>query len=252
MKSAMTSSRGGKPVDRFDSYLRELLDSCTENPAITGLVLMGSTADRSRVDEWSDHDFAVVTSPEHVEELRGDLAWLPRHRHLAASAREHHDGFKAVYDDGAVIEFAVTDLAGLSTFYANDWEVAYGGAPVLSVMESVAAKPVPDSGSAVVFLTALLVGVGRARRGEALSGGASVRGLALEHLLVLLRAEVPDNLDPRRRFEFAHPRLGAELVAAQELPVEECAREMLAIAERELALPPPAVTAVRSRLGWLP
>ena len=237
-------------MDRFTAYLQELVESCTQSPVITGLVLMGSTADRSRVDEWSDHDFAVITAPERVEALRGDLSWLPRHDRLVASVREHHDGFKAVYDDGSVIEFAVTDLAGLATFYANDWEVAYGGPTVLGVMESVAAKPVPDSGSAEVFLTALLVGVGRARRGEVLSGGASVRGLALEHLLVLLRSSVPDNLDPRRRFEFAHPRLGAELIAAQELPVEACARAMLEIAERELPLPAAAVAALRSRLEW--
>ena len=237
-------------MDRFTDYLQELVESCTQSPVITGLVLMGSTADRSRVDEWSDHDFAVITAPERVEALRADLSWLPRHDRLVASVREHHDGFKAVYDDGSVIEFAVTDLAGLATFYANDWEVAYGGPTVLGVMESVAAKPVPDSGSAEVFLTALLVGVGRARRGEVLSGGASVRGLALEHLLVLLRSSVPDNLDPRRRFEFAHPRLGAELIAAQELPVEACARAMLEIAERELPLPAAAVAALRSRLEW--
>ncbi len=237
-------------MDRFTAYLQELVESCTQSPVITGLVLMGSTADRSRGDEWSDHDFAVIAPPERVEALRGDLSWLPRHDRLVASVREHHDGFKAVYDDGSVIEFAVTDLAGLATFYANDWEVAYGGPTVLGVMESVAAKPVPDSGSAEVFLTALLVGVGRARRGEVLSGGASVRGLALEHLLVLLRSSVPDNLDPRRRFEFAHPRLGAELVAAQELPVEACARAMLEIAERELPLPAAAVAALRSRLEW--
>lgn len=237
-------------MTRFDDYLGELLASCEHNPAIEGLVLMGSTADRSRVDEWSDHDFAVITDAAAVEPLRADLSWLPRHEHLVASEREHHDGFKAIYDDGAVIEFAVTDLAGLATFYANDWEVAYGGEAVVGVMRDVAAKPVPASGSAAVFLAALLVGVGRARRGEVLSGGASVRGLALDHLLVQLRSSVPDNLDPRRRFEFAHPRLGAELAAAQELPVEGCARAMLEIAERELDLPPAAVAAVRARLGW--
>lgn len=237
-------------MSRFVDYLRELTLACEEHPAITGLVLMGSTADRSRVDEWSDHDFAVVAETADVELLRGDLSWLPRSRALVASAREHHDGFKAIYDDGGVIEFAVTDLEGLSTFLANDWQVAYGGDRVLSVMRAVAGKPVPEFGSPAVFLTALLVGVGRSRRGEVLSGGASVRGLALEHLLVMLRTTVPDNLDPRRRFEFSHPGLGAELVAAQELPVEECARAMLAIAEREVGLPRDAVAAVRARLAW--
>lgn len=237
-------------MTRFDDYVDELVASCEAHPMITGLVLMGSAADRSRVDEWSDHDFAVITMSDDVEQLRSDLSWLPRNDELVTWAREHHDGFKAVYSDGAVIEFAVTDLGGLATFLANDWEVAYGGAPIIAVMRGVVAKAAPEWGSAAVFLTALLVGVGRARRGEVLSGGASVRGLALEHLLVLLRTSVPDNLDPRRRFEFAHPRLGAELAASQELPVESCARAMLDIAERELDLPWAAVAAVRARLGW--
>ena len=47
-------------MSRFDDYLSELVAACEQNPFITGLVLMGSTADRARVDEWSDHDFAVI------------------------------------------------------------------------------------------------------------------------------------------------------------------------------------------------
>jgi hypothetical protein len=112
-----------------------------------------------------------------------------------------------------------------------------------------------------VFLAALLVGVGRARRGEVLSGSGSVRGLALDHLLVLLRALAPatglerlDDLDQRRRFELVHPALGLELGLALEQPVEECARDLLAIAEEELAgwagFPTEAVAVVRARLGW--
>jgi hypothetical protein len=112
-----------------------------------------------------------------------------------------------------------------------------------------------------VFLAALLVGVGRARRGEILSGSGSVRGLALDHLLVLLCTLVPatgserlDNLDQRRRFELVHPALGLELGLALEQPVEECARDLLVIAEEQLAdwveFPAEAVAVVRARLGW--
>jgi len=238
-------------MTRFDDYLAELIASCEGDPRITGLVLMGSTADRARVDEWSDHDVAVIADAADVEPLRRDLSWLPRHDGIALWAREHHDGFKVVYDDGAVVEFGVTDLDGLAGWHANDWSVAYGGPALTEAMRAVAAKPLPGfAGDPAVLLAALLIGVGRARRGESLSAASSVRGLALDHLLLLLRTSVADTLDPRRRFELAHPALGAELVAAQELPVEECARTMLHIAERELDLDARAVAAVRGRLGW--
>lgn len=247
-------------------YLDRLVAACAAEPRITGLVLFGSSADRARADEWSDHDFAVVTAPDHIADLRADLRWLPDADHLVAWAQEHHDGFKAINDRGAVIEFAVTDLAGLGTFFADTWRVAYGGPEVHEVMAAVASKPAPEASprpdrDAAVFLAALLVGVGRARRGEVLSANGSVRSFALHHLLLLLVPLLPadprrDTLDPTRRFERAHPAIGARLGSALERPLEDCARELLAIADDEVAprwagYPHAAVQVVRERLGWI-
>lgn len=246
-------------------YLERLTAACSADPRIRGLVLFGSSADRSRADEWSDHDFAVITEPAHVEELRGDLTWLPDHERLVAWGREHHDGFKAIDDRGSVIEFAVTDLAGLATFFADTWSVAYGDAEVRATMLAVAAKPAPNATpdphrDIAVFLAALLVGVGRARRGERISATGSVRGLALQHLLLLLTPLLPsdprlDTLDPTRRFELAHPEVGRRIADALDRPLEACARTLLDIADEDAAprwadYPHEAVAAVRGRLGW--
>lgn len=246
-------------------YLDRLVRVCDQDPRIIGLVLFGSSAAPDRADEWSDHDFAVIAHPDQIAALRGDLSWLPDADHIVASAQEHHDGFKAIDDRGAVIEFAVTDLTGLSTFLADTWRVAYGGSDVHEVMAQVAAKPAPDAvphpdRDAAVFLTGLLVGVGRARRGEVLSANGSVRSFALHHLLLLLTPLLPadarlDTLDPTRRFELAYPLLGARIGAALALPLEECARELLAIADDEVAprwagYPHDAARVVRARLGW--
>ncbi len=246
-------------------YLDRLTARCAADPRILGLVLFGSSADRGRADEWSDHDFAVITEPHLIDELRGDLSWLPDHDRLVAWAREHHDGFKAIDDRGSVIEFAVTDLAGLSTFFADAWAVAYGGADVEATMHAVAAKPAPHSRpdphrDIAVVLAALIVGVGRARRGERISAAGSVRGLALQHLLLLLTPLLPadprlDTLDATRRFELAHPAVGRRIADALDRPLEECARELLAIADDEVAprwadYPHHAAAIVRERLGW--
>ncbi len=250
----------------FDHYTAELIETCEGHPLITGLVLMGSTADRMRVDEWSDHDFAVVVAAGDEETLRNDLSWLPRSASIVSTAREHHDGFKVIYRDGSVIEFGVTNADDLAGWHVNAWEVAYGDDELRATMQAVAARVKPldavdPERDLAVFLTALLVGVGRARRGEVLSGSASVRGLALDHLLVLLRELVPatgseqlDDLDQRRRFELVHPGLGRELGLALELPVEECARDLLRVAEEQLSgwpgFPVDAVDVVRQRLAW--
>ncbi|HEY5320399.1 MAG TPA: hypothetical protein VIJ76_05955 [Galbitalea sp.] len=252
--------------ERFELYLVELLAACAAHPLIDGLVLMGSTADRSRVDEWSDHDFAVIAPTPSLELLRGDLGWLPRHQSLVFAAREHHDGFKAVYDDGSVIEFAVTDGVGLSTFHANAWEVTYDSAGDLDgLMKTVAARvkasdrvdPIRDFD---VFLASLLIGVGRARRGEVLSAWSLVGGQAVDHLLPVLVAALPipaggdahaDNLDARRRIELVHPEFGlAELL---ETDVETAARNLLTQAEHLLRprwpdYPETHVDAIRRRL----
>jgi hypothetical protein len=251
-------------LHEFERYLTQLSDACRAHPAITGLVLMGSTADRFRVDEWSDHDFAVVCNEGAQESLRGDLSWLPCHDSLAFVAREHHDGFKGAYQNGAVIEFAVVDRDQLATFHANAWEVAYDEIGDLTeLMRRVAARRKPSDEIDVrrdfdVFLASLLIGVGRARRGELLSASSIVRGQAVDHLVsVILGLDGgdprADNLDGRRRFEQVHP--GAVLGETLDTDLENSARNLLLRAESLLGLRWPAypadhVAVVRGRLGW--
>jgi hypothetical protein len=268
MMSTTTSSERGKFLPTpFLRYIEQLEGSCRANPDVTGLVLMGSTAHTGRADEWSDHDFAVVCRSGRQEALRGDLSWLPRFVELAFVAREHHDGFKGVYADGAVIEFAVVDASELATFSANAYRVAYDAEGTLDgIMQSAALAPRPsgrvDSAREFrLFLALILIGVGRYRRGEALSASASIRGEGLDHLLNALTALVSspdraavDDLDVRRRLERAYPTLTA-LHRTLDQDVELCARSLLITAERELApvwrdYPSDSVAVVRKRLGW--
>ena len=107
------------------------------------------------------------------------------------------------------------------------------------------------------FLTSLLVGVGRHRRGERLSGRQLVASGALGHLVTLLArhagttaATGRDSLDPFRRFEAAFPDLGRRLNAAVERETPAAAGELLEIALAELPgrIPAEAVAAIRPRL----
>jgi hypothetical protein len=237
--------------------------ACADDPRITGRVLFGSTADTTRIDEWSDHDFAVIAAPEHVEALRADLAFLRDGDRPLAVVREHHNGFKAVTTDGRPMEFAVTDLDGLLGFEANDWAVRIGDEALRSRMHGVAIKPrrpVDITGAATAVIVAILIGVGRFRRGERVSASTMVRGFAAEHLASLIGAclrpvdDRRDDLDPHRRIELGHPVAGRRLADLLDEPLEDCARGMLELLHDELApsipgFPFAALEAVRARIG---
>ncbi|QIK84780.1 hypothetical protein [Sanguibacter sp. HDW7] len=236
---------------RFDAWTDALVARIAVRPEVVGLVLLGSGAERARLDEWSDHDFYLVVEPDVAEHYRQDLSWLPEGPDIVLSPRETGHGLKVVLADGHVMEFAVASLEDVATFAAHHWRVVHDTGPLTAVIESIAARtareiagrPAPDLlRAAGLFCSLLLIGIGRARRGELVAASAHVRMYALGELLDLVGALVPadpaalrDGLDPRRRVEDTFGPLGARIGAALELPVEGCARELLDIAETAVA-----------------
>ena len=79
-------------ADRFSAFLAELVAIAERDPDVIGLVGFGSTADRRRVDEWSDHDFAWLVTPGTADRYRHDLGWLPEAGRIAMSVVEGHGG----------------------------------------------------------------------------------------------------------------------------------------------------------------
>ena len=248
---------------RFEKYLEELAETARRSPDVVGLAGFGSTADRSRVDEWSDHDFAWVTEPGAEDTYRYDLSWLPGSEQITLSVVEHHGGVKVIYDDGRVLEFGITSLANFVNSAGNRIEVIVDKGGVAEAVSAILHKPLPEgepdaSVCARLVLTQLLIGVGRARRGEVLSAGRSIRDEAVAYLLTALAATLPgdrarlDTLDPRRRFDFVHPEIAARIESAIRLEPESAARGILDVAEAELGelFPARGGAAIRQRLGW--
>jgi len=262
--------------ERFEAYLTRLTASLEARSEVIGLVLCGSTADRDRVDKWSDHDFLVVTaSLEIAQNMRDDLSWLPDAERIVLAPHEGVHGLKVVYDDGRVLEFAVFGPDELGLAIANSYEVAIDRADLAATMRDAAARPRPGAeftlrDRAELFLSLLLIGVGRHRRGETLTAGQFVRSHALAHVLALHRVAHAspsptshgidprlDDLDPYRRVERVHPVFGAAVAAAIEADPETAARRLLELAHAEgLAdaahWPHDGEAAVRRRLGWSP
>jgi hypothetical protein len=233
----------------FEDWTARLEESVAASDDVDGLVLLGSTADVSRVDEWSDHDFFLLVRPGTEAAFRTDLTWLPDHERIAFSARDSEHGVKVLWDDGHVAEFAVAPA---------DEAAHFGGSPQRVVLDrgdryaheratAQTASDAPDNLTRFrLFLFLVLIGTGRVRRGEVLAGGRFVRCFAADHLLALLDRHLPDEsgssdararvdeFDPWRRFEARHPVVGDELADALTAPSPSCGRELLSLARRHL------------------
>jgi hypothetical protein len=208
------------------------------------LVAVGSTADQDySPDEWSDHDFFLISHAGEQEALRQELRWLPAHERIAFSFRETAHGLKVFYDDGHMIEFAVFDLEEIAVAGVNRYRVLFDRGGVEEACARRRDSPRPEHGDDHVFgmiVSSSLVAIGRGRRGEVLSAAFLVTW-ALTYLTRLLARVLPtgnvgvlDNLDSLRRFERAYPALGAELAAVVRQAPAEGALRLLAVLDREL------------------
>lgn len=231
--------------ERFAGFLEQLARAAEGDPDVVGLVGFGSTADRSRADEGSDHDFAWLVAAGVADRYRDDLAWLPDADRIAASAVESHGGVKVLYDDGHRLEFGIADVASFSTWAGAPAAVIVGDDSVRRAVDEVTARR-PDGAidparELTLFLTQLLSGVGRAARGEVQSASGLIRGEAVTHLLrALIALRAPDDprldpLDPRRRFDAVFPELGGEIEAACRRRPLDAAHALLRLADRELS-----------------
>jgi hypothetical protein len=234
-----------------------------DDPDVVGLVAVGSTAGVDyEPDEWSDHDFFLIVRSGEQERYRRDLGWLPHVDRILLRLRETAHGLKVVFDDGHLLEFAVFDLAEIRVASVNRYRVLLDRGGVEDAVVRVATTPRARNDDEYLFgmtVAGALVGAGRARRGETLSGAFFVSS-ALTHLAALLERALPsanapllDDFDPLRRFEIAYPELGVELARIVRLDPPAAAVALLRVAERELRpvlpeLPWPALGAVRARL----
>lgn len=253
----------------YERFTALLTDRLASDPDVLGLVALGSmSGSPPGPDQWSDHDFFVVTRPGAQERFRAAPDWLPEAHRIVLWHRETAHGMKAIWDDGHLAELAVFDPEELRLARVNRYRLLLDRADLAGRIEAVRrttgdeARPVDPGFEVGQLLGALLVGGLRAARGERLSGGLFVRAHAARHFLRLLAAAVPaapgvilDDLDPFRRVEHGWPELAGELDAALARPTAEAARVLLELAETTLRScpvvpwPAAAAEAVRGALA---
>jgi hypothetical protein len=131
-----------------------------------------------------------------------------------------------------------------------------------AAISATSARQTSDpEGLAAALLTEILVGVGRLRRGERLSGADVIRSeaaLSFVDLWLAVRRpgeRHPDPFNGWRRIESMDPVVTARLEQLLAQDAEAAARGILELAEAEIASdgtgwPSRGAHAVRRRLGW--
>ena len=188
-------------AERFAELSTGLADGVRGRDGLIGLVLLGSASDAGAVrrDEWSDHDFFALVEAGRGPEIRPDLDWLPDSDRVALIAREGEIGFAAVYDDGHVFEFAFSEAGELDGSLAGDATVVVDDEAGTTAELIAQARARADAGDRFdpandtrLVLVKLLIGVGRARRGEVLNAGSFVRSSAVQLLVRAIRGRFAD------------------------------------------------------------
>jgi len=235
---------------QYNIFTNELKDGLFKYKEVTGLVAVGSMAEQDYLpDKWSDHDFAVIVETGYQGKFPEDLSWLPDNGNIVLFFQESEHGFKVLYDNGHLIEFAVIDIEELYLLKINRYRILIDRGNVEEHLKKI--KKITSQQAKLTFannvllgefITSLWIGVGRYQRGEKVSAHDFVKFTALKSLMILIEKYLPsenkeiiDNLDPFRRFEFMYPDLGEEINEILLKPILDAAKQMLNVLERELS-----------------
>lgn len=225
----------------YEQFTATLLRTLKDDPAVLGVVALGTMAVPTWRDAWSDHDFWVVTRPGRQDGLLDDLGWLPNSDTILVRARHGSRHYSVLYRSGHRAEFAVFEPEEAATATVTVYRVLFDRADVAAAVARAREhrSPQPWSEAKCVFLfdnflILLCTAVARWRRGELLSARRYLDQFALDSLLELYLNGSADRdpVDPRRHIERQHPRLARTLESLACRPVPEKAIAMLDLAEQ--------------------
>jgi Streptomycin adenylyltransferase len=230
-----------KPTD-FEDYTERLRASLESVPGVIGLVTLGSTADPVFRDEWSDHDFWVITEPGAQDFLVEDLSWLPDYQNILFAVSHRPHGRTILFRDRHKVELAVFDTSEVSSGKLERYQVLIDRDGIAELIGNIHRETHQQAKLRPEALENLCVLLWSAcelyARGEILHARQYLDGFAINQLLNILQSESGDErkdaLDPRRRLEMRSPELAAELLESYGKPVPDAALRLLEIVEREL------------------
>ena len=227
----------------FDDYTERLRTSLESARGVVGLVVMGTTSDSTHRDQWSDHDFWVITEPGMQDSFVEDLSWLPDYQNIAITIKHGPRGRTILFRNRHKVEFLVFDAGEAQAGKVERYTVLIDRDRIAELLETIHAETLRQARTRSDGLENLCVlawsACERYMRGEGLSARQYMDGFAVNQFLNLMRDSEADQgyrdvLDPRRRFEQTSPELATEVLAVLNRPVPDAALSLLQIVEREL------------------
>lgn len=202
--------------ERLIQRLDDLKRSLEKRSDCLGLLALGSCADQTRLDAYSDLDFFVLVEEEKQEAYLNNLDWLSECGPLAYVFRNTKDGHKIMWEDGIYAEYAVFEEAMMP-------DIAFTPGQFIFKRETLALPPQPHISlpnphqsmdyAVNEILTNLYVGCSRYHRGEKLAAFRLIQVHAIDRLLAMIdEIEAPktnneDAFALERRIEQRHPGL---------------------------------------------
>ena len=231
----------------YQSFLNELISTLEADPVVWGLIALGSTADATYRDEWSDHDFWIITAPGAQSHYLDTYVWLPRTHDILMTVRHGVSYRTVLYRNQHEVEYAVFDPNEAVGGKIDRYQVLIDRHDISSLAESIKLQTHQQRTSGLVksdllehFCSLLWTAYVRWARGEHLSSQRYIQ-FAADTLLDLFQAHdgfkksrAADQLDPRRRLEQREPELGQELLRIGGLVPPEAGIAMIDLAERKL------------------
>ncbi|MFN8492506.1 MAG: aminoglycoside 6-adenylyltransferase [Caldilineaceae bacterium] len=236
----------------YEEFTQTLLERLAGEESVLGLVALGSMAEPTQRDQWSDHDFWIITQSGAQERFLDDLAWLPNAYDIILPFRQGAQYYTVLYRNGHSIEFAIFDRVQMQQGKTERYRVLFDKANIAADMQQIHAQTltsvraeqsdVSDTILLNYFFLQLLVGVQRYLRGEFLSSQKSIFFSAVNNLLSLVqRYLAPQNpamgdpFDIRRRFEQVYPSFAEELHTCLGLACPAAALGLLVLVDKQLA-----------------
>lgn len=213
--------------ENYETYTQSLVHLAQDDARILGLIVLGSTAmTHHQPDKWSDHDFWLVVQEGTQSQFHEDLSWIPDYEPIVLAFHETEHGWKVVFADGHVLEYAIFSLSELQVVRFHHYEVLVDKVDIsnrLSTMyqgftEEYIHKDALTKTQHILSL--LVIGMGRYHRGEKISSSMFIKQYALEHLTDLIQLTIKpksshtvDPLNSTRRIEQTHPQFFEQLVS---------------------------------------
>ena len=236
-------------LNDFRRFSDTLVANLASDARVLGIVAMGSMAEHDYTpDQWSDHDFFVVTVPEAQEGVASaDLSWLPNNDRLVYVAAEGTHGFRAIYDDGHIVEPTVLSVEELEKTMINRFRMLLDRGEIGQHVAKTQSAPLRKQVlllPMIVLTSACFWSTWRSARDafRAASGSVGTCFQELRHgtpgattgaLHTPSRPELVDILGASRRFERLYPEIAAEFDEIANLPPVDGALRLLELAERE-------------------